>query len=82
MPTPPYRPLSHAVICAGLRGHNKTLEWLGKVYEEHDPMLLWLKVDPRLDRVSVDARFQDLTRREGLPYSERENVRSKSANPA
>jgi len=41
--------------------------WLEKAYAEHSRLLVALKVDPSLDPLRSDARFQDYVRRVGLP---------------
>ncbi|HLB37803.1 MAG TPA: hypothetical protein VJL31_14620, partial [Gemmatimonadales bacterium] len=40
--------------------------WLERAYQEHDPQLIWAKVDPRLNRVRADPRIQAVIRRIGL----------------
>ena len=45
----------------------RALEWLEKAYEERSGWLVNLKIDPLLDRLRSDKRFQDLVRRVGLP---------------
>jgi TolB-like protein/DNA-binding winged helix-turn-helix (wHTH) protein/Tfp pilus assembly protein PilF len=55
-----------AVIYAGLGDKDKALEWLERAYEERASFLIFLKVDPRLDSLRPDPRFQDLLRRMGL----------------
>ncbi len=45
------------------------MTWLERAYEEREPLLLAAKVDPRLDPLRSDPRFQDLLRRIGFPES-------------
>jgi len=45
---------------------DKAFEWLGKMFEARDGMLIWLKVNPNYDRLRSDPRFTDLVRRVGL----------------
>jgi hypothetical protein len=46
--------------------YGEAIEWLGRACEERDAWLIWLKVDPVLDRLRADPRFTDLVRRVGL----------------
>ena len=50
---------------------NKTLDWLEKGLEVHDPVLPYLGY-PCFDDIRPDPRFQDLLRRIGLPVDEKE----------
>lgn len=45
----------------------RALLWLGKAYDEHSGMLIWLKTQPQLDSLRSDPRFQDLLRQVGFP---------------
>jgi hypothetical protein len=45
---------------------SNALEWLEKAFEQHSPMMAWLKVDRRFDPLRKDRRFQDLLTRVGL----------------
>jgi tetratricopeptide (TPR) repeat protein len=54
------------IIYAGLRDTTKTFEWFEKAYRDRSEELLFLKVDPRLDFVHSDPRYQSLVRRIGL----------------
>lgn len=56
-----------AQASASLRKHEETLEWLKKAYEQRDPILVFLKCDPRFEPLSRSARFRDLLGRIGLP---------------
>ena len=62
-----YVPAFHmAIIYAGLGQKDQALVWLEKGYQERSAWMVWLKVDPRLDVLRSDQRFQDLVRRIGL----------------
>ena len=59
--------LSHALIYSGLGEKDQAFAWLDKAYEERSFQLQWIKIEPRWDNLRSDPRFQDLTRRMGLP---------------
>ncbi|MGI8469996.1 MAG: TPR end-of-group domain-containing protein [Pyrinomonadaceae bacterium] len=64
-------PYSHiALIYNGLGERDKTFEWLEKGYEQHDPKMAFLKVEPKWNNLRSDSRFQDLLRRVGFPADE------------
>jgi len=52
-----------ARIYAALNEKENAFQWLEKAYDERSPQLPFLKVDPRLDTLRPDPRFQDLLRR-------------------
>jgi serine/threonine protein kinase/TolB-like protein/Tfp pilus assembly protein PilF len=54
------------MIYAGLSDTSKAFEWFEKAYQDRSEELLFLKVDPRLDFVHSDPRYQSLVRRIGL----------------
>jgi len=56
-----------ALVYAGLGEKDSAFEWLDKAYAVRDKGLTFLKVDPCLDPLRSDPRFQDLLRRVGLP---------------
>jgi DNA-binding winged helix-turn-helix (wHTH) protein/Flp pilus assembly protein TadD len=59
-------PFDMAVIYAGLQEKEQALAWLEKAYEERSGWLaLWLKVDPRFDKLRSDPRFRNLLLRTG-----------------
>ena len=46
---------------------DKALYWLGKAYDGRSWYLCSLSVDPKLDSLRSDPRFQGLLRRIGFP---------------
>jgi tetratricopeptide (TPR) repeat protein len=56
-----------AGIHIGLREHDRAIEYLEKSYEEHSHWSIYLHIDPSMDELRDNARFQDLLRRVGLP---------------
>ena len=68
MPTQPGPILNLIGQLSALYGEpEEALSWLERAYEEHDPLMTQLKVDPYLDSLRSDPRFQDLLRRIGFP---------------
>ncbi len=56
-----------AKINTGSGQNDEALKWLEKAYEERSGWLIWLKIDPTLDSLRSDSRFQDLLRRMNFP---------------
>jgi serine/threonine protein kinase/tetratricopeptide (TPR) repeat protein len=56
-----------AGIHIGLGENDRAIEYLEKSYEEHSHWLIYLHMDPGMDGLRDDPRFQDLLRRVGLP---------------
>jgi len=56
-----------AEIYLGLGDKDHAFEWLEKAYEERARMLVMLKVEPRLDPLRSDTRFQNLLQRMNFP---------------
>jgi eukaryotic-like serine/threonine-protein kinase len=56
-----------AMIFVGLKDKDQAFEWLENAYRERSDLLVYLKVDPRLDSLRTDPRFVDLVKRVGLP---------------
>lgn len=61
-----FSPYRVALIYAGLEYPNEMFEWLERAYEKRDANLIWLKVDPILDRFRAEDRFTGLMQRVGL----------------
>lgn len=55
-----------AVIYAGLGETDSAFLWLDRAYDDRSNWLTLLKVDPRLDNLHSDDRFQKLMRRVGF----------------
>jgi serine/threonine protein kinase/tetratricopeptide (TPR) repeat protein len=60
-------PYFFAGIHVGLRENDRAIEYLEKSYEEHCHWLIYLHIDPSMDALRDNPRFQDLLRRVGLP---------------
>jgi len=56
-----------AQASGALGNDQRTLGWPEKAYEQHDPFLVFLKADPRFDRISGHPSVRKLLRRIGLP---------------
>jgi tetratricopeptide (TPR) repeat protein len=55
-----------ALVYAGLGKKQEALKWLEESYNARDVGLVYLKIDPCLDPLRSDPRFDDLVRRVGL----------------
>jgi eukaryotic-like serine/threonine-protein kinase len=60
-------PFEIALIYVGLGEVDRAFEWLDKAYQDRSDLLIYLKVDPRLDPIRSDHRFSDLVGRVGVP---------------
>ena len=56
-----------AGIYLGLGENDLAIEYLQRSYEEHSHWLIYLHIDPGMDGLRHDPRFQDLLQRVGLP---------------
>jgi TolB-like protein/DNA-binding winged helix-turn-helix (wHTH) protein/Tfp pilus assembly protein PilF len=56
-----------ALVQLGLGNRDQAIESLEQGYTDRDQGMMYLKVDPHMDDVRSDSRFQDLLRRVGLP---------------
>ena len=61
---PPYH---IALLYHGLGDDGKAFEWLEKGYEQRDPKMTFLKVEPKWNDLRGDPRFQELLRKMGFP---------------
>jgi serine/threonine protein kinase/Tfp pilus assembly protein PilF len=59
-------PHSVALVYAGLGENDQAFEWLEKALVVRSEHLGWLKVDPRMDPLRADPRFDAIVRRVGL----------------
>jgi len=56
-----------ALIYAGAGDKNNAFEWLERSFENRDKGLTYLKIDPCLDPLRADPRFEGLIKRMGFP---------------
>jgi serine/threonine protein kinase len=61
---PPYH---IALIYAGFGDHDEAMNWLERGYEERDPKMVFLKVEPKWRGLRDDPRFQAMMKKIGLP---------------
>ncbi len=59
-------PTYFGMLFAGLGDKDKAMAWLEKAFEERADGLTWLNVEPMLDEIRSDPRFENLIRRIGL----------------
>ena len=62
-------PLGWAISYIGLGDKDKALEWLEQAYEERDPSLIHLGLDPKFDPLRSEPRFRALVEKMNLPFS-------------
>ena len=65
-----------AGIHVGLGEYDRAIEYLEKSYEEHSHWLIYLHIDPSMDELRDNPRFQNLLRRVGLPAAPNMHERS------
>jgi Flp pilus assembly protein TadD len=58
--------LSIAFVSGALGKLDTAFGWLQRAFDEQDSLLVWLRVDPRLDNLRPDRRFRELEERVGL----------------
>ena len=59
-----------AIGYIGLGDKQKALDFLDVAFVEHSGGVVWLAVDPRMDPLRQERRFQDLLKRIGLPHTQ------------
>jgi TolB-like protein/DNA-binding XRE family transcriptional regulator len=52
-----------ALVCVGLGWTDQAFEWLDKAHQERSGWLTYLRVEPRLDGLRMDARFGEMLQR-------------------
>jgi tetratricopeptide (TPR) repeat protein len=60
-------PFEIALVYMGLGQIDRAFDWLERAYRERSDLLVYMKVDPRLDPMRSDRRFEDLVQRVGIP---------------
>jgi TolB-like protein len=63
----PVTPFALIWAYAGLGDNDQAFMWLEKAFMERRDRMTWLNVDPLLDPLRADPRFDELVRRVGLP---------------
>jgi hypothetical protein len=60
-------PYSVALVYAGLGDRDQALAWLDRAYDERSDYMVYLSLEPMLDSLRSDPRFDALVRRVGVP---------------
>ncbi|HKZ79410.1 MAG TPA: protein kinase [Pyrinomonadaceae bacterium] len=69
-----------ALVYVALGDRDAAFEWLEQAYQSRDEWLIWLGVEPKLDPIRSDPRFQELLRRVGLKGDEAAKAISSSGD--
>ena len=56
-----------AWIYATLGDRDEAIRWLAKAREERNPQFTQIKIDPAMDLLRTDPRFEDMVRRMDFP---------------
>lgn len=62
-------PYDIALVYTSIGDNDQALHWLEVGYSIHDPAMDMLKMEPALDMLRPDVRFQNLIRKVGLPVT-------------
>jgi DNA-binding winged helix-turn-helix (wHTH) protein len=60
-------PYGVALVHAGLDRYDAAFDWLNKAFDDRSHWLVWLRLDPRWNRLRSDPRFAELMRRVHFP---------------
>jgi serine/threonine-protein kinase len=58
----PFSPYDMATIYAAWRETDSALQWLKQAVEQRSVDVVWIRVDPRLDNIRSDPRFQEIVK--------------------
>ena len=61
------RSFAIAANYARLQDKDKTLEYLNKAYDQREPQIIQIKMDPRFKFLRDDPRFKELIKKVGFP---------------
>jgi class 3 adenylate cyclase/TolB-like protein/Flp pilus assembly protein TadD len=59
----PFNPTLLGILYAGLGERDRAIAWLERAYREHDVQLAWFHLEPQVEPLHGDPRFEDLMRR-------------------
>lgn len=63
-------PYDLAEISIRLGANEQALKWLSAAYDERSPSLANVQIEPRLEPLHSDPRFQEIVRKVGLPMTQ------------
>lgn len=53
-------PFMIALLCTGMDKKDEAIKWLNEAYEERDPQIIWINIEPELDPLHSDTCFIQL----------------------
>lgn len=62
-------PYHVAIACNGLNEPAQALAWLERAFEEHDPMMVFLNVEPKWKNLRNDPQFRRLLKKMKFPWA-------------
>jgi serine/threonine protein kinase/tetratricopeptide (TPR) repeat protein len=65
-------PFEIGLVHIGLGLIDEAFQWLNRAYEERSDLVVYLRVDPRLDPIRSDPRFQEIVHRMNFPEGHKE----------
>ena len=68
-PVSPTSPFDVAWVYLGLGEKDAALTWMAKAFDEHCSPLVYQNIEPALDPLRPDPRFQDLLHGMGPPWA-------------
>jgi tetratricopeptide (TPR) repeat protein len=60
-------PFMIALLYTSLDKKDEAFDWLNKAYDERDPQVIWFHLEPQLEALHSDPRFNELLQRMRIP---------------
>ena len=70
-----------AVVYSAMGKEDEAIQWLDRVYDDHDMEMPWLISEPQLNNLHDNPRFIELARRVGFPESSLAKLKATATKP-